>query len=205
MICTCMCCSSAWPQPGGSQTACRIRHCCKLQATPRSGRFPGGSWSLSDGRDRKKHQIWITDKRLQSFLSLWRRFEGVTTLYHFATWIKKNQPCCSKLENFTGSGGLIWIEVSVILYTQIKEGNKTSSQPKGSITAADHLLRVLKKLRSGPLKAAAHRLPFEIKALSKTVGLNHLDLPAKQLLIPIFSKKKKVLRHLWFLLLSSNL
>lgn len=108
----------------------------------------------------------------------------------------KNQPCCSKVENFTGSGGLIWIEVSVILYTQIKEGNKTSSQPKGSITAADHLLRVLKKLRSGPLKAAAHRLPFEIKALSKTVGLNHLDLPAKQLLIPIFSKKKKVLRHL---------
>lgn len=117
----------------------------------------------------------------------------------------KNQPCCSKVENFTGSGGLIWIEVSVILYTQKQEGNKTSSQSKGSITAADHLLRVLKKLRSGPLKAAAHCLPFEIKALSKMVGLNHLDLPAKQLLIPIFSKKKKVLQHLWFLLLSSNL
>lgn len=87
-------------------------------------------------------------------------------------------------------------EVSVILYTQIKEGNKTSSQSKGSITAADHLLRVLKKLWSGPLKAAAHCLPFEIKALSKTVCLNHLDPPAKQLLIPIFSKKKNVLRHL---------
>lgn len=151
MICTCMCCSSAWPQPGGSQTACRIRHCCKLQATPRSGRFPGGSWSLSDGRDRKKHQIWITDKRLQSFLSLWRRFEGVTTLYHFATWIKKNQPCCSKLENFTGSGGLIWIEVSVILYTQKQEGNKTSSQ---SITAADHR-QSIKKTTERPFKSCS--------------------------------------------------
>lgn len=205
MICTCMCCSSAWPQPGGSQTACRIRHCCKLQATPRSGRFPGGSWSLSDGRDRKKHQIWITDKRLQSFQSLWRRFEGVTTLYHFATWIKKNQPCCSKV------GKLHWFRwfnlewgLSYSLHTEKKKVTKLPHSLKDP-SQQPITVRVLKKLRSGPLKAAAHRLPFEIKALSKTVGLNHLDLPAKQLLIWIFSKKKKVLRHLWFLLLSSNL
>lgn len=69
---------------------------------------------------------------------------------------KKISLVAPKWENFTGSGGLIWIEVSVILYTQKQEGSKTSSQSKGSITAADHRLRVLKKLRSGPLKAAAH-------------------------------------------------
>lgn len=57
---TCTCCSSAWPQPCGSQTACRIRHCCKLRATPRSGRFPGGSWFLwrrwRRGEERQYHK-----------------------------------------------------------------------------------------------------------------------------------------------------
>lgn len=66
----------------------------------------------------------------------------------------KNQPCCSKVENFTGSGGLIWIEVSVILYTQKQEGNKTSSQSKGSITAADHR-QSIKKTTERPFKSCS--------------------------------------------------
>lgn len=62
LTCTCMCCSSAWPRLCGSQTACRIRHYCKLWATPRSGRFPGESWSLTDRQERqnissRQHQI----------------------------------------------------------------------------------------------------------------------------------------------------
>lgn len=73
-----MCCSSAWPRPCGNQTVCRIRHCCKLQATPRSGRFPGGSWSLRGRRDTrgqkrtedrasvKQHQTGRTHERMQS-------------------------------------------------------------------------------------------------------------------------------------------
>ena len=193
VVCTCMCCSSAWPQPGGSQTACRIRHCCKLQATPRSGRFPGGSWSLLDGRDRKKKNIKY-ESQMKGCKAFWASGEDLKESQLFIILESK-----SKIILVAGSGGLILAEVSFIFYTQKKEGNKT---PHSSQSPSESI----KKLRSGPLKAAASCLPFETKALSKTVGLNHLDLPAKQLLIQIFSKKKKkVPRHLWFLSLSSRL
>lgn len=154
MICTCMCCSSAWPQPGGSQTACRIRHCCKLQATPRSGRFPGGSWSLSDGGDRKKNIKY--ESQIKGCRAFWASGEDLkeSQLFIILKSQFKNQPCCSKVENFTGSGGLIWIEVSVILYTQKQEGNKTSSQSKGSITAADHR-QSIKKTTERPFKSCS--------------------------------------------------
>lgn len=155
MICTCMCCSSAWPQPGGSQTACRIRHCCKLQATPRSGRFPGGSWSLSDGRDRKKNIKYESQiKGCRAFRASGEDLKESQLFIILKPKSKKISLVAPKWENFTGSGGLIWIEVSVILYTQKQEGNKTSSQSKGSITAADHR-QSIKKTTERPFKSCS--------------------------------------------------
>lgn len=122
------------------------------------------------------------------------------------------QPESKKSALLLQSGKLHWFRwfnlewgLSYSLHTEKKKVTKLPHSLKDPSQQPITVWEYWKKLRSGPLKAAAHRLPFEIKALSKTVGLNHLDLPAKQLLIWIFSKKKKVLRHLWFLLLSSNL
>lgn len=43
---TCMCCSCAWLQLCGTQTACRNRHCRKQPASQQSAHFPTRNWSL---------------------------------------------------------------------------------------------------------------------------------------------------------------
>lgn len=51
---TCKCCSSAWRQLGGTQRVCKIRHYCKLLASPQSGRSPTKNWILKGQRAKER-------------------------------------------------------------------------------------------------------------------------------------------------------
>lgn len=81
---TCMCCSCAWPQLCGNQTACRIHCYCTQPATAQSEHFPKGNWSLKP--NWKKNKTFAPVKKPLRVLSLDVKPSVLSSQMEFFNW-----------------------------------------------------------------------------------------------------------------------